>query len=290
MLKAADGPYWACSLGWYFCVAPGNCLIYGETPHTVLQMNLLTTASVSHSGSNSNLYPAMNQQMWAASATTENLAKKLQSRGVMQMVPRVAKQSLSWYRLWSYGFSLRICYLYCWYLPRQAKCNADSVCRFKKIMITADQTREALDPVRYISNHSQGENGYANSACLLSAKWAQTSLSCRSGKHPSTCKCLSWVSVPVHKKFARCRDGAIFQQQHLYCFVLPLPIFNFPRFPKHKVKKEDGVSERFHSEAKTLIFLKRLQRKLNPPFTLGLPQETNDVEAHGKKQTWAQEN
>ena len=31
----------------------------------------------------------------------------------------------------------------------------------KKILITAGPTREALDPVRYISNHSSGKMGYA---------------------------------------------------------------------------------------------------------------------------------
>jgi len=31
----------------------------------------------------------------------------------------------------------------------------------KKVLITAGPTREALDPVRYISNHSSGKMGYA---------------------------------------------------------------------------------------------------------------------------------
>jgi phosphopantothenoylcysteine decarboxylase/phosphopantothenate--cysteine ligase len=31
----------------------------------------------------------------------------------------------------------------------------------KKILVTAGPTREAIDPVRYISNHSSGKMGYA---------------------------------------------------------------------------------------------------------------------------------
>ena len=31
----------------------------------------------------------------------------------------------------------------------------------KKILITAGPTREAIDPVRYISNHSSGKMGFA---------------------------------------------------------------------------------------------------------------------------------
>ncbi len=34
-------------------------------------------------------------------------------------------------------------------------------CKTKKILITAGPTREAIDPVRFISNHSSGKMGYA---------------------------------------------------------------------------------------------------------------------------------
>jgi phosphopantothenoylcysteine decarboxylase / phosphopantothenate---cysteine ligase len=37
----------------------------------------------------------------------------------------------------------------------------------KKILVTAGPTREAIDPVRYISNHSPGKMGYAIVETLL---------------------------------------------------------------------------------------------------------------------------
>jgi len=37
----------------------------------------------------------------------------------------------------------------------------------KKILITAGPTREALDPVRYISNHSTGKMGFALAKAAL---------------------------------------------------------------------------------------------------------------------------
>lgn len=37
----------------------------------------------------------------------------------------------------------------------------------KKILVTAGPTREAIDPVRYISNHSSGKMGYAIAEQLL---------------------------------------------------------------------------------------------------------------------------
>jgi len=39
----------------------------------------------------------------------------------------------------------------------------------KKVLITAGPTREAIDPVRYISNHSSGKMGYAIAGALLEA-------------------------------------------------------------------------------------------------------------------------
>src|SRR5215467_7670400 len=37
----------------------------------------------------------------------------------------------------------------------------------KKVLITAGPTREAIDPVRYISNHSSGKMGYAIAESFL---------------------------------------------------------------------------------------------------------------------------
>lgn len=42
-----------------------------------------------------------------------------------------------------------------------------SVLKSKKILITAGPTREAIDPVRYISNHSSGKMGYAIAEAFL---------------------------------------------------------------------------------------------------------------------------
>jgi len=43
----------------------------------------------------------------------------------------------------------------------------NTILRNKKVLITAGPTREAIDPVRYISNHSSGKMGYAIAQALL---------------------------------------------------------------------------------------------------------------------------
>ena len=45
------------------------------------------------------------------------------------------------------------------YIMREVSCEKDL--KGKRIMVTAGPTREAIDPVRYITNHSTGKMGYA---------------------------------------------------------------------------------------------------------------------------------
>src|SRR5712671_1467118 len=44
---------------------------------------------------------------------------------------------------------------------------ANHLFKGKKILVTAGPTREAIDPVRYISNHSSGKMGYALAEVFL---------------------------------------------------------------------------------------------------------------------------
>lgn len=55
------------------------------------------------------------------------------------------------------------------YLQAFFKNNAPLVKHKKRILITAGPTREAIDPVRYISNHSTGKMGYALAQAALQA-------------------------------------------------------------------------------------------------------------------------
>lgn len=97
--------------------------------------------------------PAMNQQMWAAQATQDNLAL-LRRRGVRVYGPGVGSQACG--DIGS-GRMLEP-------LELVALAEAEFAARplaGKRVLITAGPTREALDPVRYLSNHSSGRMGFA---------------------------------------------------------------------------------------------------------------------------------
>ncbi len=97
--------------------------------------------------------PAMNQQMWAAAATRESLLR-LQHRGVLIWGPEAGEQACG-----DTGEG-RMC---------EPADLLDDVRRHfepgplqgRRLLLTAGPTREAIDPVRFLSNRSSGKMGYA---------------------------------------------------------------------------------------------------------------------------------
>ncbi|EKT61336.1 bifunctional phosphopantothenoylcysteine decarboxylase/phosphopantothenate--cysteine ligase CoaBC [Providencia sneebia] len=115
--------------------------------------DLLTTVCLA-SAAPIALVPAMNQQMYRAAATQENLIR-LQQRQYMIWGPDDGSQACGDVGPGRMINPLDIVQLTSEYFNRQADL------RGLKVMITAGPTREALDPVRFISNHSSGKMGFA---------------------------------------------------------------------------------------------------------------------------------
>jgi phosphopantothenoylcysteine decarboxylase/phosphopantothenate--cysteine ligase len=97
--------------------------------------------------------PAMNQQMYRNIATQENLST-LRRRGMLIWGPASGEQACGDVGL---GRMLEP-------MDLVARCEQyfqPKALQGKSILITAGPTQEAIDPVRYISNHSSGKMGYA---------------------------------------------------------------------------------------------------------------------------------
>lgn len=97
--------------------------------------------------------PAMNQQMWANASTTSNI-KTLASRSITIIGPDAGEQAcgdIGQGRLLDPEL-----------IVTQLAGHFDSqLLAGRRVVITAGPTREALDPVRYLSNHSSGKMGFA---------------------------------------------------------------------------------------------------------------------------------
>lgn len=108
--------------------------------------------------------PAMNQAMWAAQSTQQNL-QTLKDKGVHIIGPAAGVQACGDVGLGRMLEPTLIC-------EHVQTLFESTDLAGKTVMITAGPTREAIDPVRYISNHSSGKMGYAlaNAAIEAGAK------------------------------------------------------------------------------------------------------------------------
>ena len=99
------------------------------------------------------LCPAMNQNMWAHPATLAN-CEVLRERGVVFCGPEAGIQACGDTGLGRMVEPEAIVATLRLYPVHQ-------LLKGRELLITAGATREAIDPVRYVSNHSSGKMGYA---------------------------------------------------------------------------------------------------------------------------------
>ena len=129
-------------------------MVHGRADSLLSAIHLATPAIVA-------VAPAMNQAMWAHAASLANISV-LQERGVQIIGPDEGIQA-------------------CGDVGPGRMQQPDEIVQLvsglfqtgrlagKKLVITAGPTREALDPVRYISNHSSGKMGYALAEAAVEA-------------------------------------------------------------------------------------------------------------------------
>lgn len=105
--------------------------------------------------------PAMNQAMWHHAATQDNLSL-LVKRGVKQFGPNSGGQACGDVGLGRMSDPEQLAHAVCGVFQNR-------LLEGKTVVITAGPTREAIDPVRYISNHSSGKMGYALAQAAIDA-------------------------------------------------------------------------------------------------------------------------
>lgn len=144
-------------------IAPASANLIARLCHGFADDLLTTLCLASHAPVL--LAPAMNQAMWRHPQTQTNVAQ-LQQRGVQILGPDSGEQACGDL---GPGRMLEPEALVAAIRPPEQNCATATSLRGRKVMITAGPTREALDPVRYISNHSSGKMGYALAQAALEA-------------------------------------------------------------------------------------------------------------------------
>ena len=142
-------------------IAPASANVIGKIANGIADDMLTTTVMACASRCPVIVAPAMNTNMYRNPILQDNLSK-LERFGYTIIKPdcgRLACGDVGEGKMPSEEELL-------WYLLREIACEHDLAGR--KVLITAGPTREKIDPVRFISNHSTGKMGYALAKmCML---------------------------------------------------------------------------------------------------------------------------
>jgi len=214
------------------------------------------------------LAPAMNHRMWLNPATQENLVR-LQDRGVRILGPAEGDQACGEQgpgRMLEPDEILNALTL-----------GTDSRFTGRRVLITAGPTREALDPVRYISNRSSGQMGYAL-ASSLAARSAQvvlvsgpTALDPPQGVERVPVESALEMEAAVMSRIGDCEF-----------FVAAAAVADYrPQAPAgHKIKKDQA--ELNLRLIKNPDILAQVAALAQGPFTVGFAAETQNLEGHAR--------
>ncbi|MDP5131473.1 MAG: bifunctional phosphopantothenoylcysteine decarboxylase/phosphopantothenate--cysteine ligase CoaBC [Paraglaciecola sp.] len=208
--------------------------------------------------------PAMNQQMWHASATQHNV-NVLRQRHVRILGPAAGEQACGDVGLGRMLEPQDIAHLLNEALPSQVLLG-------KKVMITAGPTQEAIDPVRYISNHSSGKMGYAL-AKAAQAMGAEVILV--SG--PTNLIAPQAVTTVQVKSAEQMHQSVMEQVATCDIFIGCAAVADYrpAQTTPQKIKKNDQeLTLTFVKNPDILSDVAHLQ---HPPFTLGFAAETQNV-------------
>ncbi|MFT7008046.1 MAG: phosphopantothenoylcysteine decarboxylase/phosphopantothenate--cysteine ligase [Colwellia sp.] len=217
------------------------------------------------------LAPAMNQQMWHAVATQANVTT-LNQRGYHLWGPGSGEQACGDMGL---GRMLEVSEL----VNLSSDFFADKFLQGQHWVITAGPTREAIDPVRYISNHSSGKMGYAIAQEALRAGAKVTLISGPVAISPPIgCQLISVVSAQ------EMHDEALNYAKKCTTFVACAAVADYrvANIAEQKIKKTNDAMQLELVKNKDIVA--DVASLTNKPFIIGFAAETQNVEhyAHGK--------
>jgi len=214
------------------------------------------------------LAPAMNQQMWANAATQANVAT-LTQRGVRLLGPGVGEQACGEL---GPGRMLEPVAIADLIEPMLVTGGAFSG---RRVLITAGPTREAIDPVRFVSNRSSGKMGFAVAEAMRAAGAEVVLVSGPVALSPPPgVRCISVESAAqMHEAVQRELKGTdVLIATAAVADYRPLNV------AERKIKKK---SEQLALEmTRTTDILASVAAARERPFVVGFAAETDSVEQH----------
>lgn len=215
------------------------------------------------------LAPAMNQQMWLNSATQENL-EKVKTRGVGILGPAEGEQACGENGPGRMLEAEEIVLM-------TAKSFETNILSGSRVLVTAGPTREAIDPVRYISNRSSGKMGYAVAAAAIEAgadvALVSGPVNISEPERVSVTKVMS--AVEMHNEVMKQISGI-----DIFISAAAVADYSLENIADQKIKKsEDALQLKLKKNPDILATVSALE---NAPFSVGFAAETENLETNAQ--------
>jgi phosphopantothenoylcysteine decarboxylase/phosphopantothenate--cysteine ligase len=218
------------------------------------------------------MVPAMNVRMWQHAATIRNVAQ-LRADGVTVMEPDEGAMACGEFgpgRLPELPAIVAA-------IEAQLEGQGQGALSGFHALVTAGPTREPLDPVRYLSNHSSGRQGYAIAAALAAQGAGVTLVSGPVSLAPP--RGVTLVKVETARQMLKACEEAL--PADVFVCVAAVADWRPARAATRKLKIKGAGSEAPSMElAVNPDILKTLsnKRKHRPRLVIGFAAETHDVE------------
>ncbi len=255
-------------------IAPATADLMARLAHGHAN-DLLSTVCLA-SKAPKHLAPAMNHVMWANPATQNNV-KKLQQLGYTLHGPASGEQACGEIGEGRMLEALELADIILELLVSPKSTSNNKALTGKKVLITAGPTREAIDPVRYISNRSSGKMGYAIAAA---AQQMGAEVSLVSG--PVALDSPIGVTRTFVESAKQMHVETLKQAQHADIFIAVAAVSDYStaNVADQKIKKTEGsMSLKLDYNPDILFDVSHAFPEL---FTVGFAAETEQLQKHAQ--------
>ena len=224
------------------------------------------------------MVPAMNVRMWQHAATVRNVAQ-LRADGVSVMEPDEGAMACGEFGPGRLPQVPAIVAEIERQLEGQTEGKGGGLLEGTHCVVTAGPTREPLDPVRFLSNHSSGRQGYAIAGALAAEGARVTLVSGPVAIEPP--RGVDLVKVETARQMLKAVEEAL--PADVFVSVAAVADWRPARAATKKLKiKGAGSATPSMELAENPDILRTIsnKRKHRPALVVGFAAETNDVEEH----------
>ncbi|WLF83892.1 bifunctional phosphopantothenoylcysteine decarboxylase/phosphopantothenate--cysteine ligase CoaBC [Moraxella sp. ZY210820] len=256
-------------------IAPASCdtlahLAHGFADDLLSTLCLATIAPIW-------LAPAMNQQMWQAKTTQRNL-KLLADDGFYIVQPASGEQACGDVGVGRMPEPEQIALQVHQYFLQQ---NMPLILAGKKVTITAGPTREAIDPVRYISNHSTGKMGFTIAQVCEQAGAEVTLIA--GPVYLDTPKNIQRINVQSAQQMLDASLQSVENGCDIFIATAAVADYRVAEVAEHKIKKTSDKQDMILELVKNPDIVATIAQLTNAPFMVGFAAETQNVEQYASK-------